>query len=264
VAAGVFEAFKESLKGLEARHFTGRRLLCLFRDFAGGYGYSPAYFCRLLRRRLRMYYYKPEPRDYRQPEDARGKLAERIRGTVDGLAAMGKDISRMAIGFSDESAVQLHSNNARFWALEPRLPRPVNGSGGSAKFFGFYAIKGESVLAGMGACKGEDFKPLLLRVKEANPGSKGIILFWDNAAAHKKVETWAWEQGIYIIPLPPYSPDLNPIERVWKSCKRWVNEQGLCKKMEELRDLFVQAFETHKTQKSFAEGWCKKMPSIVP
>lgn len=263
VGDGVFEAFKTSLSGLADKHFTGRRLLGLFRAFEGGYGYSPAYFARLLRRRMGMHYYKPSPRDYRRPEDAEDKLSERIRGTLDGLAAAGRDISGMAVGFSDESAAQLHVNNARFWAAEPHLPRPANTGGGSAKFFGFYALKGESVLAGMKGCKGEDFKPLLLRVKEANPGRKGIILFWDNAPAHKKVEAWAWEQGIYIIPLPPYSPDLNPIERVWKSCKRWVNEQGFCKKIGELGALFEQAYDTYKIQKTFAEGWCEKMPSII-
>lgn len=118
------------------------------------------------------------------------------------------------------------------------------------------------MLCEMQGSTAEDFKPLLLQIKAANPERKGIILFWDNASAHKKVADWAWQQGIYIIFIPPYSPDLNPIERVWKSCKRWVNEQGYCKKIEELSQVFQKAYDIYKVQLSFATGWCEKMQSI--
>jgi transposase len=158
--------------------------------------------------------------------------------------------------------MQVHHNNSRFWALVPHLPRRINSEFGTQKFFGFYALQGQSILVPMQGCKGEDFKPLLLQIKATNPESKGTILFWDNAKAHKKVETWAWKQGIYIIALPAYSPDLNPIERIWKSCKRWVNEQGLCKKITDLSERFGEAYDIYKVQMSFATGWCEKMSSI--
>jgi hypothetical protein len=262
VSAEVFASFKNHLQGLEKQHFTTKELLESFGKFSGGYAYSPNYFTHLLTSKMEMYYYKPSPRDYRRPCDAETKLLERFSATLDALQVINKDVSQMSIGFADESAAQLHNNNARFWALAPHLPRPINSEFGTQKFFGFYALQGQSLLAEMQGCKGEDFKPLLLQIKAANPESKGIILFWDNAKAHKKVESWAWEQGIYIIPLPAYSPDLNPIERVWKSCKRQVNEEGLCKKITQLSECFQKAYDIYKVQVSFAEGWCEKMSSI--
>ncbi len=168
----------------------------------------------------------------------------------------------MAVGFADESVAQLHQNNARFWCLEPHVPRVVNTSRDTQKFFGFYALEGESVLVEMKECKNADFKPCLQPIKEANPDKKGIILFWDNAWADKKVEQWAWEEGIYIIALPAYSPNLNPLERVWKSCKKWVSEQTMCKQVKELAQVFRKAFDIYKVQKSFAVGWCEKVASI--
>lgn len=123
VDTGVFDSFKTHLQGLEQQHFTSRDLLAQFSDFEGAYGYSAAYFSHLLREKLEMHYYKPSPRDYRCPPDAEAKLSERIQATLDALKVMNKDIAEFAIGFSDESAAQLHNNNARFWCLEAHLPR---------------------------------------------------------------------------------------------------------------------------------------------
>ena len=43
-------------------------------------------------------------------------------------------------------------------------------------------------------------------------------MIWGNAAYHRnqEVKKWAKELGIKIHYLPPYSPNLNPVERVWK------------------------------------------------
>lgn len=59
---------------------------------------------------------------------------------------MGKDPSEMSIGFADEVAGQLHSNNARFWSFEPNLARRVNTSRNTRSFFGFYPLQGNGIL----------------------------------------------------------------------------------------------------------------------
>ena len=262
VSEEVFGNFRNHLLSLDKQHFTSKELYDIFKSLKNSYPYSPSYFAFLLRQKLGMYYYKPSPQDYRQSEQAEAQLQDRFQATLAALKVMGKDVNQMLIGFSDECAQQFHNNNARFWSLFPHLPRKINSELGSQKFFGFYALTGKSLLKKMLGCKGEDLKPFLLAIKAANPDKKGIILFWDNATSHKKVEQWAWEQGIYMICLPPYSPDLNPIERLWKTCKRWVNEQGYCKKLAEIASHFEQAFELYHVQLSFAAGWMDKMSSI--
>jgi len=261
VSAETFVVFKTHLEGLEQKHFSHTELQNIFKTFSGGYVYSHSYFCHLLRKKLKMLYYKPEPRDYRQSEQATQQLQDRIAATMDALRVMNKDIDDMAIGFADESAVQMHSNNARFWSLS-HTPRTVNTTKGSQKFFGFYALEGQSCLEKMQACKEDDLKTCLLAIKAQNQTKKGIILFWDNAKAHKAIEQWAWQQGIYIIYIPPYSPDLNPIERLWKSCKRYVTQQEIPKKITDLVNHFQDAYELVKVQLSFASGWLNKMETI--
>ena len=55
------------------------------------------------------------------------------------------------------------------------------------------------------------------------------MLIWDNAPCHvaKIVRAEAARLGIEIVNLPGYSPDLNPIERLWD----WMREEvtrGFC------------------------------------
>jgi len=65
------------------------------------------------------------------------------------------------------------------------------------------------------------------------------ILIMDNASWHKRKSTkWHGWQPRY---LPPYSPDLNPIERIWSKMKAiWFNNH-VCKNEEELLNRLDQA-----------------------
>ena len=53
---------------------------------------------------------------------------------------------------------------------------------------------------------------------------KNISYLHDNASIHKAESTMRFfeEKGIILIPIPPYSPDLNPIENVWKYLKEMI------------------------------------------
>jgi len=56
------------------------------------------------------------------------------------------------------------------------------------------------------------------KLKSAYPETKTISLFLDNAGycTSKEVKEAAPKIGIKWHDLPPYSPNLNPIERLWK------------------------------------------------
>lgn len=52
----------------------------------------------------------------------------------------------------------------------------------------------------------------------------GDVVIWDNATFHQSPRiAQALEQaGIGLLFLPPYSPDLNPIEHFWAWLKAWI------------------------------------------
>jgi len=65
------------------------------------------------------------------------------------------------------------------------------------------------------------------------------ILILDNASwHHRKTTNWHGWQPLY---LPPYSPDLNPIERIWLIMKaKWFNNY-VCRNVDQLIDRLDQA-----------------------
>lgn len=57
---------------------------------------------------------------------------------------------------------------------------------------------------------------------------KGCTVILDNASFHSKknLRKIAEEKGIRIVFLPPYSPDLNRIEKSWANMKRWLQDNA--------------------------------------
>jgi transposase len=56
--------------------------------------------------------------------------------------------------------------------------------------------------------------------------AKPILLVWDNARWHKSkiVKQWLRENPgvVELMNFPPYSPELNPQEKVWKALKKYL------------------------------------------
>jgi transposase len=65
---------------------------------------------------------------------------------------------------------------------------------------------------------------LLRAIRKKNSHGEVVTLIMDNAAYNRsaKVKGLAKDLGINLSYLPPYSPNLNPIERLWKFFKRKV------------------------------------------
>jgi transposase len=64
----------------------------------------------------------------------------------------------------------------------------------------------------------------LTELRKRNPGRYKIHLIWDRAGYHrdKGIQKFAKGLGIELHYLPPYSPNLNPIERLWKIMREKV------------------------------------------
>jgi transposase len=84
-----------------------------------------------------------------------------------------------------------------------------------------------------------------------------ISINMDNASWHKRKTThWHNWQPMY---LPPYSPDLNPIERIWLTMKARGFNNPVCKNEEKLLERLHQAIldvidNPEKTQQTTAIG----------
>ncbi len=75
-----------------------------------------------------------------------------------------------------------------------------------------------------GTCNGLHTAQFLQRLVEwIGPTSQRIVVIWDGAPCHRATiaQRTAADLGIELVPLPGYSPDLNPIEGLWK----WMREE---------------------------------------
>ena len=77
--------------------------------------------------------------------------------------------------------------------------------------------------------------------------SKGDVVILDNLAAHKsaKAEAAIKAQGAWMLFLPAYSPDLNPIELTFSYIKRYLQEhQEIIQAVNNLSDIIKSAFDS--------------------
>ena len=76
-----------------------------------------------------------------------------------------------------------------------------------------------------GSCDTKVFESWVekILVKELKSGQ---IIIMDNASFHKSQRTKKLIEsaGCELLFLPPYSPELNPIEKFWANMKRWIKD----------------------------------------
>ena len=116
----------------------------------------------------------------------------------------------------------------RAWRVSgcPKLSERIN-------WFGAYDFsRGQCLIWHEGACNGASTQAFLRRIKEWVAETKQrVVIIWDGAPWHRSraVQAEAAQLGLEIRFLPGYSPDMNPIEGLWK----WMREEvlhGYCHK----------------------------------
>ena len=79
--------------------------------------------------------------------------------------------------------------------------------------------------------------------------SETIVLVMDNASFHRSAAVQAaltlFEHRVLILWLPPYSPDMNPIERFWKQLKANACANYLYTSIAQLLDNIQRVIDCH-------------------
>ena len=109
-----------------------------------------------------------------------------------------------------------------------------------------FPINGDKFLLEMPNCNSINFQLFLKEFSLQNPTEFKIIVL-DNGAFHK-AKTLIIPYNIGLIFLPPYSPELNPAEKIWAILKRKFTNK-LCKSLEEV-SLFITESTMQLTENS--------------
>jgi transposase len=129
----------------------------------------------------------------------------------------------------DEVHFQQQGSRCRMW-IPPEIRDPVVYHHPTRKSVGYFAavrLRDGRLLfrRETGRFNGETFLGFLQQFREASQvAGRRVIAISDNAQYHRSRFHLPWRQRhapqFRLDFLPPYSPDLNPIERVWKLTRR--------------------------------------------
>jgi len=189
----------------------------------------------------------PDPHNKRDDDDEEGWIVD------DEICTDGGTV----LGFFDASHPQPWDNSQRMYYVDnPHITRPL------VQIFepavGFYALNGHSVVSFPEDQTKERICDCLERIREQNPGTR-ILLVLDNHFAHtcEYTRKRAHQLGIDLVFLPVGSPDLNPIEQVWKQLK-WVASPLIVESAAEFRALVDNLFGQLTERLSFAKAWIEE------
>lgn len=137
-----------------------------------------------------------------------------------------KDIDPQDIVYIDESGIDMTICKDRGWGKKgEKLIGKKSG-----KYYqriniiaGYVNHEAIAPMIFTGSCNTELFEIWVdqFLIKELKTGQ---VVIMDNASFHKSQKTKELIEsvGCKLIFLPPYSPDLNPIEKFWANMKRWI------------------------------------------
>src|SRR4051812_38127923 len=130
-----------------------------------------------------------------------------------------------------------------------KLAGPV----GRVSFYGVYLYnEGQVRLWPFPRANGEHTIEVLRRLRAAFP-DEALIVLWDGAPYHRAqaVREAATTLGITLMPLPGYSPDLMPVEALW----RWLREDVTYHHCHACAELGFKRSSQHLDGGGCDEGW---------
>ena len=197
--------------GVEMDYWTVRTLhSVLEKHFKVNYGRN--YLYEMIRRRgytLK----KPRPRHYK----ADPQRANSVKRQIKQIVAAGYPVF-----YEDETKVKLTTRMAKVVAKRGQaVIMRVNVDHRGVFVLGAINVRSREVTILLSDhANSESVMKLLYKLK-AQVGRGRLYVVWDNNGSHisKRVKYLAKKKGIHLVQLPPYMPELNPMEEVWKLLK---------------------------------------------
>jgi transposase len=201
-------------------------------------------------RRLDLSWKKAKKLLGRADSERRESFSEQIGGLLDGA----RDERHMLV-YLDEAHIHQDVDLGYGWCERGQRFHVASSSPGlkaKVSFYGLYLYnEGQVRIWPYPRANGEHTIDVLRRLRAEIPKGK-LILIWDGAPYHRAKAVWsaAANLNIHLEPLPGYSPDLMPVEALW----RWLREDVTyhhCHATAEDLTRRVVAFETTINQNAY-------------
>ena len=149
--------------------------------------------------------------------------------------------------FEDEALIKFHPELSRRWNKigERKEIQTFDNHGKSAIFGSVNPFTGELIHTYGNSINQIEFLIHLDEIKQKYPG-KTIMIVLDNCKSHftKKVQKFLdANRNLFLLFLPPYSPDFNVIERLWQILRKAVTNNFLFQSLEEVKIASTKFFQ---------------------
>jgi len=152
--------------------------------------------------------------------------------------------------FEDECHFQQHGSRCAMW-IASDIKDPVILHAPTRKHIGVYgAVRitdGTFVAERADTFDAMTFQGYLKRLFRRHRKGRKMVVIVDNARWHHAKHLHPWlikhKKAIHMLFLPPYSPDLNAIERVWKLTRRLCTHNQYFPEIEKLVEHVFQQFQ---------------------
>jgi transposase len=172
------------------------------------------------------------------------------------------------IWVADESRFGLHTQSRRCWALRgQRVVIPQQQRYEWEYVYGaLEVVQGEAQFRFMPSVSLDFSGGFLEQIAASDPQAEHVVI-WDQAGFHPRPRAATLPARIHLLPLPPYSPELNPVEGLWDQVQDCTCNRRHAT-LDELETTLTQAlkpfWETPSKVLSLVHHWLHAQANTMP
>ena len=168
-------------------------------------------------------------------------------------------LDEVDILFGDETRAGQKGILARLWALKGTRPRVVRQQQHLSTYI-FGAVcpeKDYGVALVLSECDTEMMQLFLDEVSRKIPIGRHGVLILDQAGWHT-TERLKLPENLSLLHLPPYSPELNPVEQVWQYIKQHFLSNRVFKDLDEILQKCAEAWNSFVREPLRIKSLCSR------
>lgn len=170
------------------------------------------------------------------------------------------DPGKVRVWVQDEMRTGLHSVVRRAWGLcGERIVKAVEQRFDWEYVYGALEVDGDGAeFSYLPYVRKDTTQQHLEQISKSDPESVHVVI-WDGAGFHHQDGDESLPDNIRLIKLPPYSPELNPVEKLWDIVKDWICNRVYAD-LDELAAWTTQCLrpyweDAQKVRSLIGEGW---------
>jgi transposase len=167
---------------------------------------------------------------------------------------------KVRVWVQDEARYGLHTVRRRCWGLRGvRVVKPVHQKYEWGYVYGALdVVSGEAEFCFLPSVSLELTCRFLEQIVAADPEAEHVII-WDQAGFHHTDGDLRLPERIHLLPLPPYSPELNPTEKLWDIIKDQIANR-VFETLEEIESVLSKGLRpywssTAPVRRLVGDGW---------